>query len=69
MHAFILAKRILDGSGNLHGIVGKTTAAASTFLVVAPNRTLAPYLPVPAETVAQFRNMVETDFTDLLWQG
>ncbi len=68
MHVFILAKRILDGSRNLHGIVGKTTAA-STFLMEAPNRTLAPYLPVPAETVAQFRKMVETDFTDLLWQG
>ncbi len=69
MHAFILAKSILDGSGNLHGIVGKATAAASSFLVEAANRTRAPYLPVPAETVAQFRKIVETDFSDLLWQG
>lgn len=69
MHAFIRAKSILDGSGNLHGILGKATAAASTFLVAAPNRTRAPYLPVPAETVDRFRKMVETDFTDLLWQG
>ena len=50
MHGFILAKRILDGSRNLHGIVGKTTAAAS-FLVEAPNRTRAPHLPVPTKTL------------------
>jgi 4-hydroxy-tetrahydrodipicolinate synthase len=68
MHAFILAKSLLEGTGNLHGIVGKATAAASTFLVEA-NHTRAPYLPVPSETIQQFRQIVETQFPDLLWQG
>ena len=68
MHAFILAKRILDGTGNLHGIIGKAISAASTFLVGA-NRTRAPYLPISSEIVQQFRRMVEAEFTDLLWQG
>ena len=68
MHAFILAKRILDGTGNLHGIVGKAIAAASPFLVDA-NRTRPPYLPISSEIVSQFRQIVETDFTDLLWQA
>jgi 4-hydroxy-tetrahydrodipicolinate synthase len=68
MHAFILAKRILEGTGNLHGIIGKATAAASTFLVEA-NRTRPPYLPISSEIVQQFRRIVEAEFTDLLWQG
>ncbi len=68
MHAFILAKRILEGTGNLHGIVGKATSAASPFLIEA-NRTRSPYLPISSEIVRKFRQIVETDFADLLWQG
>jgi hypothetical protein len=60
------AKRILEGGGNLHGIVGKATAAASTFLVEA-NRTRPPYLPISSEIIDEFRRIVETDFTGLLW--
>ncbi len=68
LHAFGQAKRILEGSGNLHGIVGKAMSAASPFLVEA-NRTRKPYLAVPAEIVAQFRAKVEAEFSDLLWTG
>jgi len=43
-------------------------AAASPFL--APhNRTRRPYLPVPDEVVARFRQRVEEECPDLLWQG
>ena len=68
LHAFGQAKSMLEGSGNLHGIVGKALSAASSFLVEV-NRTRKPYLAVPAETVAEFRKIVETDFPDLLWTG
>jgi 4-hydroxy-tetrahydrodipicolinate synthase len=67
IHAFIRAMKLLQGSGNLHGIVGKATAAASSFLIESP-QTRRPYLPVPADTVAQFRRLVETQFPDLVWQ-
>ena len=53
---------------NLHGIVGKALTAASPFLVPA-NRTRRPYLPVPDETVRQFRGVAEERFPDLLWHG
>ena len=68
LHAFGQAKSILEGSGNLHGIVGKAMTAASPFLVAA-NRTRKPYLAVPAETVDRFRRVVEEQFPDLLWTG
>jgi dihydrodipicolinate synthase/N-acetylneuraminate lyase len=68
MHALILAKDVLTGPGNLHGIVGKAFTAASPFLV-SDNRTRRPYLPIPDETVQQFRRIVEERFPDLLWQG
>ena len=68
LHAFGQAKGILEGSGNLHGIIGKAMSAASSFLVEA-NRTRKPYLAVPAEAVAEFRKIVETDFYDMLWTG
>ena len=68
LHAFSQAKGLLEGSGNLHGIVGKAMSAASSFLVEA-NRTRRPYLAVPAETVAQFRQTVEAHFPDLMWTG
>jgi 4-hydroxy-tetrahydrodipicolinate synthase len=68
MHAFMRATDILEGSGNLHAIMGKAVTAASSFLVPA-NRTRRPYLPIPNETVAQFRRVVEEQFPDLLWRG
>jgi 4-hydroxy-tetrahydrodipicolinate synthase len=68
MHAFIVACDLLRGPGNLHGIVGKALTAASSFLVPA-NRTRRPYLPVPDETVRQFRGVAEERFPDLLWHG
>ena len=68
MHALILARDVLTGPGNLHGIVGKAFTAASPFLV-SDNRTRRPYLPIPDETVQQFRRIVEEQFPDLLWQG
>jgi len=68
MYAFMEAKKMLAGSGNLHGIVSKATAAASPFLIES-NVTRKPYLPVPKETVAQFRRVVEEKFQDLMWRG
>jgi len=68
LHAFGQAKGILEGSGNLHGIIGKAMSAASPFLVEA-NRTRKPYLAVPAAIVAEFRRTVEAEFPDLLWTG
>jgi len=67
MHAFIQAKEILRGAGNFHAVVNKAMAAASPFLV-EKNHTRRPYLPVPSETVEQFRRIVEEQFPDLLWQ-
>jgi dihydrodipicolinate synthase/N-acetylneuraminate lyase len=66
LHAFIRAKAVLEGSGNLHAIVNKAMAAASPFLVEA-NRTRRPYLPVSLESVAHFRMIVEEQFPDMLW--
>jgi 4-hydroxy-tetrahydrodipicolinate synthase len=68
MHAFILATSVLLGTGNLHGIVGKAVTAASAFLVPA-NRTRRPYLPIPDQTVQQFRRLTEEQFPDLCWRG
>jgi 4-hydroxy-tetrahydrodipicolinate synthase len=68
MHALIMAADLLRGPGNLHGIIGKALSSASPFLVVQ-NRTRRPYLPIPDESVRQFRDLVERDFPDLLWQG
>ena len=68
LHAFRGAMSLLEGSGNLHGIVGKALTAASAFLVPA-NRTRKPYLAVPDETVAVFRQTVEAQFPDLIWNG
>ncbi len=66
MHAMMLAKDVLTGSGNLHGIVGKAFAAASPFLL-SDNRTRRPYLPVPDEVIQRFRRRVEEDFPDMMW--
>jgi 4-hydroxy-tetrahydrodipicolinate synthase len=68
LHAFIQAKAILEGSGNLHAIVNKAMAAASPFLVET-NRTRRPDLPVQPEIVQQFRRDVERQFPDLLWKA
>ena len=68
LHAFSQAKGILEGSGNLHGIVGKAMSAASPFLVEG-NRSRKPYLAVPAEVVDQFRRTIEAQFPDMLWKG
>jgi 4-hydroxy-tetrahydrodipicolinate synthase len=68
LHAFRGAIADLEGSGNLHGIVGKALSSASAFLVAA-NRTRKPYLAVPAERVAEFRRRVEAEFADLVWTG
>jgi len=68
LHAFGQAKSLLEGTGNLHGIVGKAMTAASPFLVGA-NQTRKPYLAVPAAIVDQFRRTVEMQFPDLLWTG
>src|SRR5713226_784388 len=61
LHAFGQAKAILEGSGNLHGIVGKAMTVASPFLVGA-NRTRRPYLKVTDDRVEQFRRTVEEQF-------
>ena len=68
LHAFIRAKEVLRGTGNLHGIINKAMADASPFLVSAPT-TRRPYLPVPREAVEQFRRTAEEQFPDLLWRG
>jgi 4-hydroxy-tetrahydrodipicolinate synthase len=68
LHDFILAKGFLDGTGNLHGIVGKAVSGASPFLIGA-NRTRKPYLPVPDALVEKFRRVVEEQFPDMMWQG
>jgi dihydrodipicolinate synthase/N-acetylneuraminate lyase len=68
LHAFIRAKEVLRGTGNLHGIINKAMADASPFLVSAPT-TRRPYLPVPREAVEQFRRTAEEQFPDLLWEG
>ena len=68
MHAFMRATDLLHGSGNLHAVMGKAVTAASDCLVPA-NRTRRPYLPVPDETVAKFRRLVEEQFPDLVWRG
>lgn len=68
LHAFGQAKAILEGSGNLHGIVGKAMTAASPFLVGA-NRTRRPYLAILDERVGQFRRIVEEQFPDMIWKG
>jgi dihydrodipicolinate synthase/N-acetylneuraminate lyase len=68
LHAFIEATKILHGNGNLHAIIGKAVTAASPFLVAA-NRTRRPYLPVPDETVQEFKRQVEEEFPDLHWRG
>ena len=68
MHAFRRAMAILEGPGNLHGIVGKAMTAASPFLLGA-NRTRRPYLAIPDDRVKQFRRMVEEEFSDLIWTG
>jgi len=67
MHAFMRAKDLLRGAGNFHAVVNKALAAASPFLVES-NHTRKPYLPVPRETIEQFRRIVEEQFPDLLWQ-
>ena len=67
LHALIAAAALLGGPGNLHGIVGKALSSASPFLVVR-NRTRRPYLPIPDDTVLQFRRIVEDQFPDLLWR-
>ncbi len=68
MHAFITATSILQGNGNLHGIVGKAVTAASKFLVPA-NRTRKPYLPIPDTTIREFQRLTEEQFPDLCWRG
>lgn len=67
MHAFIRAKELLQGPGNLHGIIGKALTAASPFLVES-NQTRRPYLPVPAATVERFRRLAESEFPDMIWK-
>jgi 4-hydroxy-tetrahydrodipicolinate synthase len=68
LHAFGQAKAILESPGNLHGIVGKAMSSASPFLVEA-NRTRKPYLAIPADVVARFRQTVEEQFPDLVYTG
>ncbi|MBI5877418.1 MAG: dihydrodipicolinate synthase family protein [Chloroflexi bacterium] len=69
MHAFITQIRaVLEDGGNLHGIIGKAVSASSPFLVPA-NRTRRPYLRIADERVDAFRQIVETQFADMLWQG
>ncbi len=68
MHAFMAAKEMLLGPGNLHAIVNKAMAAASSFLL-PDNRTRRPYLPIPDDVVQRFRRRVEEDCPDLLWRG
>jgi dihydrodipicolinate synthase/N-acetylneuraminate lyase len=68
MHAFNRAKAVLEETGNLHGVVGKAMTVASPFLVGA-NHTRQPYLAVSEERIAQFRRIVEEDFTDMTWKG
>jgi 4-hydroxy-tetrahydrodipicolinate synthase len=68
MHEFMTASEILHGDGNLHGIIGKALTAAGSFLIPA-NRTRRPYLPVPEETVEEFRRVVQERFPDLAWPG
>jgi dihydrodipicolinate synthase/N-acetylneuraminate lyase len=68
MHKFIGAMKVLQGSGNLHGIVGKATAAASPFLV-GTHQTRRPYLPIPKEIVEAFRRTVNEQFPDMLWHA
>src|SRR4051812_6983023 len=45
LHAFIQATKPLQGTGNLHAIVGKAVTASSDFLIPS-NRTRKPYLPI-----------------------
>ena len=68
MYAFSRAKRMLEDGGNHHAVIAKAMAEASPFLLTS-NRTRRPYLPVSAQTVARFRQVVEANLADLLWQG
>jgi 4-hydroxy-2-oxoglutarate aldolase len=65
LHEFSAAAQELRGEGYLHGILNKARIAASGFLVTS-NRTRAPYLPVPADQVARFRDEVQQKFPDLI---
>ena len=64
MSVFIECKEVLR-HGNLHGIVNKAVGAAFPFLLEA-SRTRRPYLPVPPETIARFRRLVEERCPDLI---
>jgi dihydrodipicolinate synthase/N-acetylneuraminate lyase len=66
VHAFSQAKRVLAGSGNLHGILNKGMGVVSPFLV-GGNSTRRPYLPVSDDLIEQFRRVVEEQFQDLVW--
>jgi 4-hydroxy-tetrahydrodipicolinate synthase len=66
MHAFIQSLDLLRGPGNLHGIVGKALSSTSPFLV-PHSRTRRPYLPVPKDTVDEFRRVIADQFPDMLW--
>jgi hypothetical protein len=68
MHAFSLAKEILAGSGNLHGIIGKAVNSTSAFLTTS-NRTRRPYLPVDPAAIKKFQRVVEEELPDLIWKG
>lgn len=67
VQALIEAKKLLVADGNLHGTVNKALAVASGFLE-GTARTRRPYLPIPNETIDQFRCIMEEEFPDLLWK-
>lgn len=67
VHAFGQAKRVLAGTGNLHGILNKGMGVTSSFLVGGA-MTRRPYLPVSKELIAQFQRIVEEQFQDLVWR-
>lgn len=67
LNEFSTAAQDLRAEGNMHAVLNKARAAASDFLVPS-NRTRAPYLAVSDDRVAEFRSMVEKEFSDLVWR-
>jgi len=68
VYAFREAKKVLVGSGNLHGILNKAMHSASPFLV-GGHGTRRPYLPVDEKLVDRFRRVVDEQFQDLVWRA
>jgi 4-hydroxy-tetrahydrodipicolinate synthase len=67
MDAYVAIKRACLGPYGTHGIVNKAMAASSDFLVGSP-RTRRPYLPVPDDAIAAFRDRIQAELPDMVWR-